>query len=89
LPTATARAPQESKNKKPSHIAYYTRKGREGEKDFWIPCGAAWSHKDGKGFRIKLDAVPTGGTIELRINEPKANSELDRMWDDLPEGEAW
>ena len=79
---------QDSSNKKPAYIAYYTRKGREGEKDFWVPCGAAWAHKDGKGFRIRLDAVPTGGTIELRVNEPKVSSELDRMWDDLPEDEG-
>lgn len=61
---------------RPTHIAYYTRKGREGEKDFWTPCGAAWAHKDGNGFRIRLDAMPIGGVIELRINEPKAANHM-------------
>lgn len=92
MPTATAQAPQDNSSKKPTHIAYYTRPGKEGDKAFWSACGAAWAHKDGKGFRLKLDAIPIGGVIELRVNEPKAanddtTSGID--WDTPPEGAAW
>ncbi len=69
MPTATAETQSQDTNKKPSHIAYTTR--QSGEKTFWNACGAAWAHKDGKGFRIKLDAVPVNGVIELRTNDPK------------------
>lgn len=87
MTTATAKTSQESSNK-PTHIAYTTRQGREGEKAFWTACGAAWPHKDGKGYRIKLDAVPVNGVIELRVNEPKAaNDQSGSMWDDMPDAE--
>jgi hypothetical protein len=78
LTTATAETQSQDTSKKPSHIAYTTR--QRGEKTYWNACGAAWAHKDGKGFRIKLDALPVGGVIELRTNDPKApndNSPID------------
>lgn len=71
MTTATALQSNTQTNK-PSHIAYTVRQGKEGEKSFWNDCGVAWPHKDGKGFRIKLDAFPVNGVIELRVNEPKA-----------------
>lgn len=84
----TARDIDKRSNNKPSHIAYYTRPGND--RDFWMPCGAAWAHKDGKGFRLKLDAIPTGGIIELRVNEPLATNpdhEVNRWWaEDESEG---
>lgn len=57
--------------KKPSHYAYQVREGREGEKGFWTRIGAAWAHRDGKGFGIQLDCVPLDGRISLRIVEDK------------------
>lgn len=68
--TAAAATTSQDTSHKPTHIAYTTRQAKDGEKTFWTPCGAAWAHKDGKGFRIKLDAVPVNGIIELRVNEP-------------------
>lgn len=70
MSSTTAEIESEDKSNKPSHIAFATR--QSGEKTFWNACGVAWAHKDGKGFRIKLDAVPVSGIIELRVNEPKA-----------------
>lgn len=84
MTTATAQQSNTSSNK-PSHIAFTVRPGKDGEKAFWNDCGVAWPHKDGKGFRIKLDAFPVNGVIQLRLNEPKAanddNSRID--WSDL------
>ncbi|MCW5687100.1 MAG: hypothetical protein KIT76_00995 [Pseudolabrys sp.] len=60
---------------KPSHIAYFVKDGAE--RSFWTECGVAWPHKDGRGFRLKLDAVPVGGVIELRVNEPSARKQSD------------
>jgi len=55
-------------SKKPSHIAYFVRE-REGEKGFFSRIGAAWPHKDGKGFNIQLATMPLDGRITLRVQE--------------------
>jgi len=42
-------------------------KDKAGEdKSTWTRVGAAWPHKDGKGFSIQLDAVPLNGDISIR-----------------------
>lgn len=90
MATDALQRPTEQSKSKPTHIAYYTRPGKDGERDFWNACGAAWAHKDGKGFRLRLDAMPVGGVIELRINEPKAaNDTPPGMWDDAADAEGF
>ena len=42
---------QTTSGKAPTHIVYQVR-GEEGQKGFWTRMGAAWAHKDGKGFNI-------------------------------------
>lgn len=59
---------------RPSHIAYLVKQGAE--RAFWTEIGVAWPHKDGCGLRLKLDAVPVGGVVELRLNEPSARKEF-------------
>ena len=58
----------------PDLIAYQVREVKEG-KDFWTRIGSAWSHKDGKGFTVQLDAVPLDGRITLRRPEEKATNQ--------------
>ena len=53
---------------KPAHELFAVQDNAEG-KSFWTKIGAAWPHKDGKGFDIKIHAVPLSGRIVLR--EPK------------------
>jgi len=50
----------------PSHIAYQVR-DRDGNKSFWTRIGSAWSHADGNGFNIQIEAVPLDGRISLRV----------------------
>ena len=50
----------------PSHIAYQV-KDREGETGIWTRIGAVWPHKDGKGFDVRLEAVPLNGRVSLRV----------------------
>jgi hypothetical protein len=38
----------------------------EGDAANWKPLGAAWPHKDGKGFSITCDAMPLKGRMVLR-----------------------
>lgn len=88
MTAATAQTPQQESINKPSHIAYVTKPGTE--KPFWTAIGAAWAHKDGKGLRIKLDAIPVSGVIELRINDPKAAQEANVKidWSDFTDVEG-
>lgn len=59
--------------KKPTHTAYVVRDGKkESDKGYWLEVGAAWPHKDGKGFDVVLSALPVDGRLVVRLNEPKA-----------------
>jgi hypothetical protein len=52
-------------SKAPTHIAYQVREGDQ--KSYWTRIGAAWAHKDGKGFSIQLECTPLDGRISLRV----------------------
>lgn len=54
---------------KPTHRVYAVTK--RGEKSRWHECGAAWGHKDGKGFKLKLEYLPLNGA-ELVLRVPDA-----------------
>ncbi len=49
------------------HLAVYTVR-KNGEKSIWVRIGAAFPNRDGKGFNVRLDALPLDG--ELVIREP-------------------
>jgi len=57
-------------SKAPTHIAYHVRDGK-GDKGFFTRIGAAWPHKDNKGFNIQLDMMPLDGKIVLRFATEK------------------
>lgn len=57
---------QTTSSKSPSHVVYQVR-DREGSKGFFTRIGAAWPHKDGKGFNVQIDAVPLDGRLALRV----------------------
>ncbi len=60
-----------STSNKPSHRIYAVTKRTSGEND-WTEVGAAWAHKDGKGFSLKLEYLPlNGGELSLRIPSEK------------------
>ena len=55
---------------RPTHRIYSVSK--DGEKTRWTELGAAWPHKDGKGFTLKYNACPIGEhDIVLRKIEAK------------------
>lgn len=59
--------------KRPTHRAYMVKDGKADQSARWVEIGAAWLHKDGKGFRVKLDACPSNGEpIECRLIDWKA-----------------
>jgi hypothetical protein len=63
-------------SRKPTYIAFSGRtfdtSGRP--ESSWSRIGAAFPHKDGKGFNVALDALPTSGRVVLRANEIDAES---------------
>ena len=59
-----------SNGKAPSHIAYQVR-DREGRKGFWTRIGSAWTHGDGRGYNLQLEAYPRDGRITLRVASDK------------------
>jgi hypothetical protein len=67
---STAKTNETASSKTPSHIAYQVR-DREGGKGFFTRIGAAWQHKDGKGFNVQLECVPLDGRISLRVASEK------------------
>jgi hypothetical protein len=57
---------QTTASKSPSHIVYQVR-DREGGKGFFTRIGAAWPHRDGRGFNVQIESVPLDGRITLRL----------------------
>ena len=56
---------KETTGKKPDYLAYNVTENREG-KGFFNKVGAAWGHRDGKGFDVQLDSIPVNGRVTLR-----------------------
>lgn len=55
---------------KPTHYAYHVtdrvQDGNEEMGGFWTKIGAAWPHRDGKGFNISIETIPLNGRLVLR-----------------------
>ncbi len=59
-------------NGKPAFNVYTVDDRGEGNDPFWLKVGAAFPHKDEKGFNLVLQALPTDGRLVLReYQEPK------------------
>ena len=68
----TNRKNQDS-NKAPDFIAFFVPEQKNAR---WTRFGAAWQHKDGEGFNIEHDFLPTGnGRIVLRSLESVQNNQ--------------
>jgi len=56
-------------NSAPTHNVFTVEDRGEKEDPFWLKIGAAWTHKDGKGFSLALDCLPLNDA-EIVIREP-------------------
>ncbi len=64
-------------SKKPTHRAFIVKNftDKEGtEKSRWLDIGSVWTHRDGKGFDVNLEAVPLDGRVVIRLDEPKPST---------------
>ena len=65
-------------NNKPTHDVYIVIEATDTQKKpLWKKIGAAWTHQDGKGFGITLDALPLNGKLTMRIPEEKPSQDND------------
>lgn len=53
-------------SKKPFMLGYTVRPIGDGEKSYWSKIAAAWAHKDGEGYEVRMDALPVDGRLVLR-----------------------
>jgi hypothetical protein len=44
------------------------------DKTYWNRIGVAFTNKDGS-INVKLDALPTGGTLQIRDYEPREDTD--------------
>lgn len=58
-------------SKKPSHLVYTVKEGKQDGTDFWTKIGVAFAHNDGKGFSVILEAMPLHGKITIRTVESR------------------
>ena len=58
-------------SKKPSHLVYTVKEGKQDGTDFWTKIGVAFAHNDGKGFSVILEAMPLHGKITIRTAESR------------------
>ena len=62
---------RETEKVKPIYNAFIVEE-REGQDPFWLKIGAAFEHKDAKGYNLVLQALPIDGRIVLReYKEPE------------------
>ncbi len=55
--------------KTPTHIVYHVKdiENNDDSRSIWTKIGAAWPHKDGKGWNITLDGLlPLDGRLVMR-----------------------
>lgn len=63
---------EQQESKRPTHSIHVIH--GEGKKEHWTKIGAAWQHKDQKGFSLVFDAYPAGnGRVVLRLIEKDAS----------------
>ncbi len=62
-------------NNSPSFNVYTVEDRGQGEDPFWLKIGAAFSHKDGKGFNLVLSAFPIDNRLVMRIPAENGESE--------------
>ena len=58
----------------------YSVAGNGDKKAVWQEIGAAWKHKDGKGFNLQFNALPLeGASVVLRAVEARKSEKSSRQ----------
>jgi hypothetical protein len=62
----------------PSFNVYTVEDRGKGEDPFWLKIGAAFAHKDAKGFNIVLSAFPLDNRLVMRVPADEAEKEEEK-----------
>lgn len=65
-PAPTPTRDQRRAARGPDYVGYTLKDRGEGKDPFWLAIGGAWSHDDGRGLTLQLDAAPLDGKVTLR-----------------------
>lgn len=60
----THQTQEQREPREPDFTAWHV--SQKGEKSYWNKVGAAWMHKDARGYTLQLESLPVGGRIVLR-----------------------
>ena len=71
--------------KRPFMLAYTVKAIDDGRNSVWSKIGAAWAHKDGQGYEIRMDALPVDGRVVLRTVKDKDADQSDEVLDRSPQ----
>ncbi|WP_052249739.1 hypothetical protein [Tateyamaria sp. ANG-S1] len=65
-------------NNKPFLLGYTVTPIGDGQKSVWSKIAAAWAHKDGEGYEVRMDALPVDGRLVLRTvkDDQQPNNEV-------------
>lgn len=61
--------------KAPDLIAYTVQSRGEDQSAIWTRLGAGWKHKDGKGYDVVCQALPTDGRLTFRFQEKSGGAQ--------------
>lgn len=62
--------------RQPDLIGYAVNQGKGARSASWTRIGAAWAHKDGNGYDVRLQALPVDGRLTLRFREEADGPDL-------------
>lgn len=71
--------------KRPFMLAYTVKPIDDGRNSVWSKIGAAWAHKDGEGYEIRMDALPVDGRIVLRTVKDSGADQSGEVLDRSPQ----
>lgn len=71
--------------KRPFMLAYTVKDIEDGRNSVWSKIGAAWAHKDGQGYEIRMDALPVDGRVVLRTVKDKDADHSGEVLDRSPQ----
>lgn len=70
--------------KRPFMLAYTVKPIDDGKNSVWSKIGAAWAHKDGEGYEVRMDALPVDGRVVLRTVKDRDATQSGEVLDRSP-----
>lgn len=82
--TNSIQGPGNEKKTHPELIGYTVIDRGNNKRVVWSRIAAGWPHKDGRGYDIRLDALPIDGRLTLRFQDQSDVAAEDETLRDNP-----